>query len=215
RAAWDAIDQSVFFYLNGTIATPSTWSALWAVLNSRIMDLIPLLLLLPFLLIPNLVTQREERLRACCELLIILAVMLVVRYVFSYVIEWLHWRGNSPTLTLQPAHLLSQMYPQFHPKDSSSHSFPGDHSGVLMIVTGFLLLQRVNRWSFLACAIASVFFLPRLFSGAHWFSDVVVGGGFIASLSIAIGYFVSSSRHGAAALAQKICQHRFTPVWLR
>lgn len=215
RVWWDSIDQSIFFYLNGSIDTPSVWSALWATLNSRIMDLIPLLLLLPFLLAPDLVIPGAERIRASCELLIILLTMLVVRTAFEDGIELLDWRSNSPSMTLQPFNSLSQMYPDLHPKDSSSHSFPGDHAGVLMVVAGFFLLQRVNRWSLLAGGIAAVFFLPRLFSGAHWFSDVIVGGGFIASISIALGYFVTHPRNWAHALSQRIYQHKLTPGWLR
>lgn len=215
RVWWDAADRALFFYLNGSLAAPSAWSQLWAILNSRIMDLVPLLLLLPFLLLPGLVIDRERRIAAGCHLLLILLLMLVIRTIFEDVTEALHWRGNSPTLTLEPAYRLSELYPALDPKDSSKKSFPGDHSGVLMIVGSFLLLQRLNRWSILAAGIAALFILPRLFAGAHWLSDVAVGGLFIASLSMAAGFFTPWSRQWADELAGRIYRHPLTPGWLR
>lgn len=215
RIGWDAVDRAVFFYLNGSVATPSLWSHFWAVLNSRIMDLVPLLLLLPFLVVPDLVIDRNRRITACCHLFIILIIMLIVRFSFEQITDILHWRGFSPTLTLQPAHLLSDMYPALNPKDTSNQSFPGDHSGVLMIVASFLLLQGINRWNWFITGVAVFFMLPRLIAGAHWFTDVAVGGLFIASISMAAGFFTPWPLAWATALGARIYQHPLTPRWLR
>ena len=215
RVWWDTVDQAVFFALNGSVAAPSAWSQLWALMNVRIMDLVPLLFLLPFMLIPDLIINRHQRMQAGMQLLMILIVMLVVRTVLDQVTEILAWRGKSPSLTLQPAHLLSSMYPGLPLKDSSSHSFPGDHSGVLMIVASFLLLKSCNRWSVLAACVASLFIAPRLIAGAHWLSDVLVGGVFIASISMAFGFFMPWPRQWADELAKRILHHPLTPSWMR
>ncbi len=215
RSVWDTADKAVFFALNGSLSTPSLWRDLWALLNVRIMDLVPLLFLLPFMLVPDLIIQRHLRILAGCQLLVVLLVMLIVRYLLDHVTEALAWRGNSPTLTLHPAYLLSELYPALHPKDSSNQSFPGDHSGVLMIVASFLLLQRRNRWSLLMTLIACLFIAPRLFAGAHWLSDVLVGGVFIATTAIAIGFFTPWPRLWAEELADRIGRHPLTPQWLR
>jgi membrane-associated phospholipid phosphatase len=215
RIGWDAVDRAVFFFLNGSVATPSLWSHFWAVMNSRTTDLAPLLLLLPFLAVPDLLIQRTRRITACCHLLIILIIMLVVRFSFEQITDILHWRGNSPTLTLQPAHLLSDMYPALNPKDTSNQSFPGDHSGVLMIVASFLLLQGTSRWNWFIGGVAVFFMLPRLIAGAHWFTDVAVGGLFIASTSMAIGFFTPWPLAWATELGARIYQHPLTPPWMR
>ena len=216
RAGWDQLDAAVFFALNGSLASPSPWAHFWAVLNVRIFDLLPLALLLPFLLWPGLVLARQERIFACCHLFIILATMLVVRTVFEEIGEnLLHWRGLSPSLTLEPAYRLGELYPALDPKDGSKESFPGDHAGVLMTVVGYLLLQRRNRWTALATGIALFYMLPRLFGGAHWLSDVIVGGGFIACVSLALGYCTSWPRLWAAELALRVQRHPLTPPWLK
>lgn len=215
RAGWDALDAAVFFTLNGTVASPSSWSLFWAVLNSRVTDLLPLLLLLPFLLLPRLVLPREGRITACCHLFLILALMLVVRTAVDIARDTLGWRGLSASLTLQPAHLLSDLYPALDPKDSSKQSFPGDHSGVLMIVAGFLLLQRRNGWTLLSSLIALFFMLPRLVGGAHWLTDIAVGGAFIALISLGLGYFTAWPRLWAEELGGRIRQHPLTPSWIK
>lgn len=215
RAGWDALDAAVFFTLNGTVASPSGWSWFWALLNSRVTDLLPLLVLLPFLLVPELALRRDQRITACCHLFLILALMLVVRTVLDIVRDSLAWRGNSASLTLQPAHLLSEMYPTLDPKDSSKQSFPGDHSGVLMIVAGFLLLHRRNGWTLLSSSLALFFMLPRLVGGAHWFTDIAVGSAVIALVSLGLGHFTPWPRLWAEELGGRIRQHPLTPGWLK
>lgn len=215
RAVWDALDAAVFFALNGTLATPSPWSLFWAALNSRVTDLLPLLVLLPFLLVPDWVLPRERRIAACCHLFFILALMLVVRTLLDVARDTLAWRGHSASLTLQPAHLLSEMYPALDPKDTSKQSFPGDHSGVLLIVAGFLVLQRRNGWTALASLFALFFMLPRLVGGAHWLTDIAVGSSVIALCSLGLGYFTPWPHLWAEELGKRIYQHPLTPRWLR
>jgi membrane-associated phospholipid phosphatase len=212
REYWDAADRAVFFFLNGSIATPSTWSAMWALLNSRVMDLAPLILLLPFLLVPDLLIKRDQRIHACFHLLILLLILLVIRTIFEDAVEALKWRGKSPSLTLQPVYLLSEMYPSLDPKDMSKGSFPGDHAGVLMAVACFLLLHRMNA---LALIVTIIFIMPRMVSGAHWFSDVAVGGVFIASMTMALGFFTALPRKWADKLTQSFYHHQLMPRWLK
>jgi len=212
REYWDAIDRTVFFFLNGSIATPSAWSAMWALLNSRIMDLAPLILLLPFLLIPDLLIKRDQRIYTWFHLFIVLLVLLIIRTICEDGVEVLEWRGRSPSLTLQPVHFLSQMYPALHPKDMSKGSFPGDHAGVLMAVACFLLLHRMNL---IVLTLTVIFIMPRMVSGAHWFSDVAVGGVFIASLTIAFGFFTAPPRKWADKLTRRFYHHRLMPRWLQ
>ncbi|MEZ5435814.1 MAG: phosphatase PAP2 family protein [Pseudomonadales bacterium] len=204
RSLWDAADKAVFFTLNGSLhPAPSPWGEFWALLNFRLMDLLPLFALLPFLLIPDVIIPRAQRATACIHLALILLCMLVIRVVFKEITEALDWRAYSPTRTLQPAYFLSEMYPHLNPKDASSNSFPGDHAAVLMIVTSFLLLQRINRWSAYFLLVFCLFAIPRMFSGAHWMTDVVVGGTLVATQTMAYGYYTPWPKRWAERLAQR------------
>ncbi|HNE25832.1 MAG TPA: phosphatase PAP2 family protein [Pseudomonadales bacterium] len=210
RALWDTADQAIFYALNGTLnPAPSLWGAFWALLSFRPMDLLALFSLLPFLLIPDLLIQKNQRATACIQLFLILAIMLAVRLVVREITDTLEWRGFSPSRTLQPVYFLSQLYPHLNPKDASNASFPGDHAAVLMIVVSFLLLQRINRWSVFILAVLLLFLMPRLIAGAHWFTDVVVGGTLIATQSMAYGYFTPWPKRWAEQLAQRWVPERW------
>lgn len=210
RNLWDAVDKSVFYALNGTLnPAPSLWGEFWAMLNFRPMDLLPLMALLPFFLIPDFLIPRTQRASVCLHLALILIGTLVIRVVVKEITELLHWREYSPTRTLQPAYFLSEFYPHWHPKDASSSSFPGDHSAILMIATSFLLLQRVNRWSVYILAVFCLFTAPRMIAGAHWFTDVVVGGTLIATQAMAYGYFTPWPKRWAEQLAARWVPQRW------
>ncbi|MEZ5539102.1 MAG: phosphatase PAP2 family protein [Pseudomonadales bacterium] len=204
RVLWDAIDKTVFYTLNGSLnPAPSLWGEFWAILNFRPMDLLPLIAIAPLFLVPDLIIPRSQRATACIQVALILLAMLVIRVIVKEITEALEWRAYSPTRTLQPAYFLSELYPNWNPKDASSSSFPGDHSAVLMIITSFLLLQRFNRWSIYVLAVFFLFVTPRMVAGAHWFTDVAVGGSLIATQSMAYGYFTPRPKQWAEKLANR------------
>lgn len=212
RTLWDAVDHTVFFALNSTLAPHSLWGAFWALLGNRAADLLPALMMAPFLLIPGLLVPRSERIRICLHLFLLLVILVVWRAIANEVIEALEFKRLSPSRVLQPVVALSELYPEFGAKDGSSRSFPGDHAAVLILVSVFLLTLKVNRWSPVIIAIAVLFALPRLFAGAHWFSDVAVGGTLIAGQAIAFGCFTPWPGRWATRLTQCI-QHHVPARW--
>ncbi len=115
--------------------------------------------------------------------------MLLVREAMDLYIEYNNLGRPSPTLILESAVRLSEMYPNLNLKDSSSDSFPGDHAAVLFTWFGYCIHFVRNKWSVLALIIVIIFSLPRLIAGAHWFSDVMVGGLSIALISLSIGVY--------------------------
>ena len=115
--------------------------------------------------------------------------MLVFRTLLDKTAKTMGWTGNSPSLELTSFTSLDALYPQLSAKVSSGSSFPGDHASVLIIIASYCLLHVINRWSLLVLGLAIVFMLPRLFSGAHWLTDQLVGGTLIAFFTIAWGRF--------------------------
>src|SRR3990167_8789927 len=74
---------------------------------------------------------------------------------------------------------LSKEIPWMSIKDDSSKSFPGDHgTTALLFVTGFAYLAGW-RLGVLAVLYGAFLCLPRLITGAHWLSDIIVGSGTI------------------------------------
>jgi len=81
----------------------------------------------------------------------------------------------SPTLVLEPHYKLTELVPWINAKDASSRSFPGDHATVLLLFSIFIHAFCGRRYAWIYILVI-IFSLPRLVSGAHWFTDVMIGG---------------------------------------
>ncbi len=189
RELWQQWNHSTFYFLNGSLAGSEQWSFLWALLNNRAADLIPVIAIFPLLLKSDLIFKSTEVRQGFIGLCLLMILMLVFRTLLDKTAKTMGWTGNSPSLELTPFTSLDALYPQLSAKVSSGSSFPGDHASVLIIIASYCLLHVINRWSLLVLGLAIVFMLPRLFSGAHWLTDQLVGGTLIAFFTIAWGRF--------------------------
>jgi len=189
RELWQQWNHSTFYFLNGSLAGSEQWSFLWALLNNRAADLIPVIAIFPLLLKSDLIFKSTEVRQGFIGLCLLMILMLIFRTLLDKTAKTMGWTGNSPSLEFTPFTSLDALYPQLSPKVSSGSSFPGDHASVLIIIASYCLLHVINRWSLLVLGLAIVFMLPRLFSGAHWLTDQLVGGTLIAFFTIAWGRF--------------------------
>lgn len=197
RAYWDVLDLHVFEWLNGSLAgavnggTPQQtgWNALWAVLNIRVMDLMPLVLMLVLLGCRETTFDKRQALTGFVGFVILLLLMLMLRQGLDILLEGFHWRRSGPSSQIDSAIRLSALYPDWKTKDSSSSSFPGDHASVLFTWLGYSVYRARNRWTWAVVATVLFFMLPRLVSGAHWLSDDLVGGGGVALVALAWGLY--------------------------
>jgi membrane-associated phospholipid phosphatase len=129
---------------------------------------------------------------ALYAVLALLALLLAIREgVFAELVRAMHWQRESPSLTLEGAVRLGRMFPGLdhavHIKDSSSRSFPGDHASVVFIWAAFLWRSASGAKRALVALLAALFVMPRLVGGAHYLSDVLVGGVVLALLAYAWG----------------------------
>lgn len=192
KAAWHQLDIPVFRLLNGSLGQLYGWDLLWALLSTRLADLIAALLMLLSLITPGLVFARLQLRRALLVFIALLVVTLLVRTLFTRFIDGLGLQHASPSVALADDFSLSAAFPAIERileiKDRSSRSFPGDHASVLLLWAAFLsLFTRGKRllWVWLVCVFL---LLPRLVAGAHWLSDNLVGGGFVVMQTLAWGY---------------------------
>ena len=134
--------------------------------------------------------------------------------VFSPLVAHFHWQRASPSLTVKGAVLISELFPGWqgllHVKDSSGRAFPGDHASVLMLWALFVSAFAGGWRRWLVWSLAALFMLPRVVAGAHWLSDVLVGGTFLALTTIAWGLCTPYAAR-AAALMDRLA----TPLALR
>ena len=190
REYWDYLDMLIFQITNlSLIQVDSLWSGLWAILSIRASDLIPLFIMVFLFYTDRSLFDKRDRLIGFIGFVVLLVLMLFVRELLDLYIEYTGLVRESPTLIMDSAIRLSEIYPAFNLKDASSDSFPGDHAAVLATWFGYCWFFMKNRGIWLYFSIALLFLMPRIMAGAHWFSDIFVGGLSIALITLAFGIY--------------------------
>ena len=190
RVYWEALDAWSFEVFNGSLFQSSYWwSGMWAILSVRIADIFPLFFILLFFYFNNVLFEKNQRFYGLVGFVTLLVLMLIVREFLDFYIEYKDLSRSSPSLQLDSVIRLSELYPNLPLKDSSGSSFPGDHAAVLITWLGYCLFFVRNFWSWIATLLVIFFSLPRLIAGAHWLSDILVGGVSIALIALAFGLY--------------------------
>lgn len=183
RGYWDQLDVTVFRELNGTLAWGNNaWNSVWAVANWRPFDLIVAFLLL--LVVGAAVRWQFYRrpLHALVSLLLLCAATLAMNKAWSetLITKTLQYHRGSPTCVLGDANRLNSMVGWVECKDISTHSFPGNHGFILLMVALYVTYFGRKRTAAVAWLISCLCILPRMISGAHWFTDIAVGSASMA-----------------------------------
>jgi membrane-associated phospholipid phosphatase len=187
RLLWDHLDFTLFSAFNTSLGASHWWQIFWAVLNFRGADAIPAFIVMG-LFAHYVFTHARDRRMEYAAIGLMMAFYVVIAMQCAHAL-FDDIDRKSPTEVLSNVYLLSELVPWAHPKDRSDNSFPGDHGAVLLMVSAFLWYYTTRRYGLIAFAVTSFFVLPRLFSGAHWFTDIAVGSVSIAlvAMSVAIG----------------------------
>lgn len=193
RELWDQFDLLLFRLLNQPVFEGGWWARIWAIGSMRPVDMAVGLVMLAVMLKAELVFTGAQVRRALFAFLCILILMLLLRVGFAHLVEGLDWQRPSPSLVVDGAARLTELFPHWEErwdmKDSASRSFPGDHASVLLLWALFMGFSARGWRMLMVWAMATLFMLPRLVAGAHWGSDALVGGLLLSLLAIAWGSF--------------------------
>lgn len=192
QAVWTLLDNATFALFNGSLAPQSLWSGIWAIASVRVFDLLAAGLMLTLLIRKDWLFGQTERWQALFTFVALLAILLVIRVLFAKLTDAYGWQHSSPSLQISDSVRLSEQYPwlaeHLDLKDASKRSFPGDHASVLMLWGAFMALFARRGKLILVVGLTILLMLPRLFAGAHWLSDDLVGGVILTLLAFAWGY---------------------------
>lgn len=173
REFWFTLDSWIYFNLNGTLHEGYYWQNLWALLNTRGFDVVVGLSILTSYAIYVFSGNHVQRVyRVAFGVLIV----LVWHITITLSIELLESNRASPSLTLQPTILLSELITNFPFKDSSGSSFPGDHAITLVVLSTMIWFLAGHKVGLIMTIISIALLLPRMVVGAHWFTDNLIGG---------------------------------------
>ncbi|MFI5334459.1 MAG: phosphatase PAP2 family protein [Chlamydiales bacterium] len=179
---WNQLDVAFFRLINGSLKEGKYWQIFWACANHRMADWVEDVCILGFYLLLLRKTAKHLRPKKGAEILftiflIAFTVLFINRKLFS---SYLKIPRISPTRAVEGSIRLSELVPWLHVKDGSARSFPGDHGTTAILFAASYMILAGWRLGVFAILYGAFLCLPRLFTGAHWLSDVIVGSGCIA-----------------------------------
>ncbi|MBX3505048.1 MAG: phosphatase PAP2 family protein [Parvibaculum sp.] len=176
REIWDVIDVAFFRALNETVTWGQGFAAFWALTGDRLFDVFSALVLAGFYLI---VITRGGMKEFRHGLAFGAATVVLLGLVIMLQREMISFPRYSPSMALDTYHSIQDFIGWSRAKEGSNTSFPGDHATVSMLLTLAWWLAYGWRVGLIAAGLTVIFTLPRLAAGAHWLTDVLVGGGFV------------------------------------
>ncbi len=187
---WKWLDDFIFHNFNGSLGTETNaWNFMWAIANYRAFDLISSLSL--FILLWLYARDADDADESVNRIAIIIGSIAYV-VISSQLIKYFLYdidRHSATIVYRKSSTLLSDLYPSINPKDMSKNSFPGDHAIILVGYSVAMFKYAKKRYSYSTVALTIIFILPRLVSGAHWTTDILVGACSTIMVSMAIYFY--------------------------
>ena len=202
---WFAIDETIFRFFNDRLVPGSAFFSVTAYTNLRVFDVVAFLSmgLLYFYYFRRQDAAGKRRMIALGVLMLLTAVFI------KQCGRFIPISHPSPTLFFEDANRLTALT-DIGTKDAARNSFPGDHGMMLMIFAAFMARYCGARAFAVAALLVVVFSMPRLMSGAHWFSDVYAGSlSFVCILCSVLLLTPASDR--LADLLERLIPKRFFP----
>lgn len=187
RLFWDYIDAMTYLWMHHFFLQNDFSQKFWAVMNSRIVDNIShalfILILVRYVFSDNAQYVRKRAWQAAFIIIAVILSVLISKWVQHELSNYTSIKRDSPSIVLGYEVALSQVLPGLdNVKDASRRSFPGDHAMTLFLLCGFIFcFIKKPGFQIVAAILTIIFVMPRLISGGHWLTDLIMG-----SLPIAI-----------------------------
>ncbi|MCW8944342.1 MAG: phosphatase PAP2 family protein [Sedimenticola sp.] len=187
RTLWDALDNQVFYLLNGSLEQSESWQVFWASANTKMADIATGLGMIGFFFLYIFSGPKGQRIERLSMFGMMASMILLSQDggLVDLYKETISVSRASPSLMLEPVYRLSELVPHIQAKDASHGSFPGDHGIVTLIWVGCIWFFASWRWGVAATLIGVLILLPRMVAGAHWLTDNLVGSSLLVLLMVA------------------------------
>ncbi len=181
KVYWETIDVAFFKMVNSTLRDRPNWQLFWALANHKLADWVEDVCILGFFIAYVRSAHKSLRLNRVSHLIFCILYIGAIIYLINRILfrENLNIPRLSPTLVVDDSVRLSHEIHWMKIKDDSSKSFPGDHGTTALLFAASFSYLAGWRLAVLATLYGAFLCMPRLITGAHWLSDVVVGSGTI------------------------------------
>ncbi|HSX19516.1 MAG TPA: phosphatase PAP2 family protein, partial [Gammaproteobacteria bacterium] len=168
------IDVKAYKLLNGSLQFSQIWQWVWGILNHHKESYLNVVIMVALNFIGISTLPKNSRLQAFASIiyfwLFYQVVLVVTHFIFSDILD-LH--RHSPSLVIPPKIVLSETLNIAKIKVFSNYSFPAGHALVAIYWGMFSVMYAKPTVQRIMIAVAILVALPRLFTGAHWLSDVL------------------------------------------
>jgi len=177
---WSSFDSWFFHTCNSYVAHHPVQRIFWALANIKITDLFGAFFLVGCFIIYILEGEGAERRKRIAQFLYMLIwfeiTILLSKQCLNPIVQYFSICRHGPSLTTpETSYFLSQLAPWQKVKDFSHSCFPGDHATIVFQWCGFICYFLGKKRGVPITLFSIFFLLPRLISGAHWISDLLVG----------------------------------------
>ena len=168
---WQELDEAVFWWFNDRLATVPGFAELVAFVNQRWIDGAVALMMAGFVFHHAYSMTGRERARIGC-LLLLMAGCFSLQAAAG---KALPIERPSPTMVYEQAERVSQLVPHIKAKDASGDAFPSDHGIGFATFLLFACYRFPRRYLYAVMPLVLALAMPRIMSGAHWFTDFICG----------------------------------------
>lgn len=174
HASWQKLDFSVYALLNQSLQYSRAWQLFWGYLNHPHETWINVVVMVAINILGIFSIPKEKRPRAFATVIYCwIFFQIVLLFTQKVLINGLYLHRHSPSMVHNPWVVLSQTLDINNIKVFSNSCFPAGHVLVLVFWAKFIALYANPQIKRLALCTVFLFTLPRLFSGAHWLSDIL------------------------------------------
>jgi len=170
-----SIDEQAFYLLNGSLQSNTYWASVWFYMNHNVEKYMNMVVFI-FLNIYIITKEESDKRLIMVWNLLLLFVFLQIAIILKdgVLFKLLEIERASPSRVLTPFISLSEMFDSQNVKTSSGSSFPGGHAFAAAFWAFYTCTFVKRKFWPLVWVVAVPVMIGRLFSGAHWLSDVVV-----------------------------------------
>lgn len=203
RLFWDAIDEEVFFILNGLLMSSEKWQLPAAISNTKRYDKISAIILIALLGL-YAIAEKENGFTWRLSAVLFLGLYMLVFVYGRRKLGLFEFDRHSPSLVLEPFYDLRETFPHKKPKVRAHSSFPSDH-GAAVLVYGMMFWVISRRpWKIAMLALMPFFIFPRMIGGAHWFTDVFVGSLCFSLVVVSLALHTPLFARGTCAIEKMV-----------
>lgn len=183
---WKSLDIAFFKGINSSLIDHPSLQFFWACANHRYADWVEDIFILGFFILHIKSFKKGTQIRGIaqfvfCALYVAAIIYFVNRVIFreNFVIY-----RDSPSIVIDETFRLSDVISWMRIKVDSTKCFPGDHATTAILFSACYTFYAKKRFAILAILYGVFLCMPRMIVGAHWLSDVLIGSGSIALITL-------------------------------